>query len=273
VPDRTVTIAMPGAGDVAFRVLDSGDACDRANEHFQEVLCWISYITRFHELYYPRAESRTEQLEMGALMAMPVLMAHGLDAETAEKAGQDLAEEVLDRLLPANIDAAREPGPTTFARLARAMENRRRALRKLLDELAIDAAKDVLDTFIDGCRDWGAATQVLDTLMTGDTDDADPGPGAGDGPHGRPDDPPGPDAGDQPEEALPGPGGDPGDQPSLDPPGTLDHGRDAGPHGRAPDGGDLEAPAEPVRPADATDAGGAGDLAGPGEGDQAPPEA
>jgi hypothetical protein len=266
MPERTVTLVLPDAEPVVFRVLDSSDGMEKANVHLQEVLLWSTYIRRFHELYFPRAESREELLEMGALMALPVLVSHGLEPDAAEDVGQDLAEEVLDRLLPGDLGEARSPGPTTFERLAEAMEHRRQALRKLFAALAprtVDPA--TLDHFVDACRNWDLAMRLLDALMTGEWQtDEDQDGDRGDGSDGGAD----PSAGEpslpQPEADMPRLGGSPGHFPDSPAAGPVDGGGDVRPGLGAPERGGTEAAEDAVRPADAPHAGGAGDVAGDG---------
>jgi hypothetical protein len=279
-----VTIAFPGVGDVACRVLDSSDGLERANVHLQEVLLWSTYIQRFHELYFPRAEPRDELLEMAALMAMPTLMEHGLDAEEAEDAGRELADEVVDRILPADIGEARHPGATTFERLAQAMEYRRQALRKLLAATAQDASKEQVDTMVDACRNWDLALQVLDALITGESPDEDTDSEDGDGPDrspdpetrggespatpasgtgcGQPDMRPAGHSGGDADGAEPGPALGSRDLAEADPAGTVDHGRDAGPPGGPAHRRGTETTEDAVRSGDAPQSPGTEELAG-----------
>jgi hypothetical protein len=268
---RTVTLALSDIEPVTFRVLDSSDGMEKANVHLQEVLLWSTYIRRFHELYFPRAESREELLEMGALMALPVLLSHGLEPDVAEDAGQDLAEEVLDRLLPGDLGEARMPGPTTFERLAEAMEYRRQALRKLFGALAPRGTDPTtLDQFVDVCRNWDLAMQLLDALMTGEWEsDEDQDGEGGDGADSRADSSAGESPLPQPETDMPGPGDAAGSLAGSPAPGTVDVGGDVRPGLGTPERGGSEAAEDMVRPADASHTGGVGELAGDGRPDRA----
>ncbi len=235
------------------RVLDSSDACDEANVHFQELLCWTTYIRRYHELYFPRPEPRREILEMGALMALPVLVAAGLPEAAADEASRDIAEEVLDRLLPAVGADAPEPGPSTFERLARAMEFRRRALRKLLKAVAPDASAEQLDALAETARDWTAASEILEALMTGSEDNEDPDRDEGNGEDRSPHPPAGDAPGGAAQADLPGGGAPAADDAGGAAPGSMDPRHHAGRSGRSACGSGPAATGEALGPDHAGD--------------------
>ena len=258
--ERLVTIRVGGA-EATFRVLDSSDGLETANIHLQEVLLWSSYVRRFQELYFPHPEGREETLRIGALLCEPVLLAQGLDPETAGRCGDAIASGVLDRLLPMDEDPAK-PGETTFERLARAQEYRRRSLRKLLVALAKGADAATLDAFCEEARDWGAAQQMIDELMGGGDEHSDENKdsGSGDGAHIGASGTAGDDEGARSQAGVPGAGEDAGHQPGGDPAGPVDGGGDAGPGDGGSDrlgGGEGE---DTIRADDAENADGDGSV-------------
>ena len=164
---HTVTVRI-GEREVELRVLDSSDGMEEAGVAFQEVLLLTEWIEKVRVRFFLDSPTRQDRLEVARCKVLAAALQTGCD-EAAADGIADALMPVLDSLTPAGPpDLPEKPTEVVVERIARVMEERRKAAAKLLRLLVVDEAdrdKEALEALAEQLRDESVLTRVLDAVL------------------------------------------------------------------------------------------------------------